>query len=123
MRWKSYNHIPENNISKMIKKNSLVKLALICNAFLVAPAMAASCGESVLTLISHSNGNIYFTTDATCPNWCQLAGNPAFIKQSYAMLLTAQASNKKVTFAWPKLPTCNDKNEVYSIPDFLVTIP
>lgn len=107
----------------MVKKNLLVKLAVICNIVFAAPAMAASCNEGVLNIISHSNGNIYFTTDTTCPNWCMLSGNPSFIKQSYAMLLTAQAANKKVTFAWPILTGCNERNEVYSMPDYMVIAP
>lgn len=86
-------------------------------------ANAATCGEKVVNIISHSNGNIYFTTDHTCPNWCQLGGNPAFIKQSYAMFLTARANDKYIEFAWNNLASCGEKNEVYAIPDFLVLVP
>jgi hypothetical protein len=86
-------------------------------------ASAATCNEKVINIISHSNGNIYFTTDQTCPSWCQLAGNPAFIKQSYAMFLTAGATDKTIAFAWNNLASCGEKNAVYAIPDFMVLAP
>jgi len=106
-----------------MKIKKIIRIGMLSGAAFSTTATAAFCNESIVTIISHSNGNIYFTTDLTCVNWCQFTGNTSFVKQSYAMLLSAQLSNKKLGFAWNDLASCNEKNKVYAIPDFVVAAP
>ena len=106
------------NIKKILK--SSVTGMLISCVVLSQSVNAASCSELITKVISHSSGNIYFYTDKTCPNWCMLPGNSAFATQSYAMLMVAQAKKRPLLIAWPNLPSCEHKNELYAVPDYFV---
>ncbi|WP_146012294.1 hypothetical protein [Janthinobacterium sp. AD80] len=106
-----------------MKMKNIANLVLLSATLISTTANAAFCDENIVTLISHSNGNVYFTTDKTCQYWCQISGNPAFIKQTYAMMMTAQLTNKKLAFAWNELTACNEINKVYAVPDFAVAAP
>jgi hypothetical protein len=106
-----------------MKIKNIVNIGILSGTFFSMAASAAFCDENVVTLISHSNGNIYFTTDKTCQYWCQVSGNPSFLKQTYAMMMAAQMNNKKLGFSWNELTTCDEKNKVYAIPDFVVAAP
>ena len=78
------------------------------------------CLETVTQVIMHSNGGVYFTTNATCPSWCQLNWSTAdAISKGYAMLLSANAQGKQVNFDWPSLSNCTTQNATYASPGAL----
>ncbi|MDR7050152.1 hypothetical protein J2X54_002633 [Duganella sp. 3397] len=101
-----------------------VFFATILGCLLTPKALAVvDCAEKVGNIISHTNGVIFFTTEKTCPSWCQVGGNAATVKNSYAMLLAAQASGKKMVFNWQDISTCDEKNKTYAIPGYMVIGP
>ena len=105
-------------IKKMLKSSVT---GMIISCFAASQSVnAASCSELITKVISHSNGNIYFSTDKTCPRWCLLPANSAFATQSYAMLMVAQAKKRPLLIAWPNLPSCEQQNELYAVPDYFV---
>ena len=84
-------------------------------------AHAVACTETVINLIVHSSGNVYFQTNATCGNWCQINwSTEAANKNGYAMLLTAKTTGKTLTFVWPNLSACNVSNVTYASPDYII---
>jgi hypothetical protein len=90
--------------------------------FSVAAHAYIGCTETVTNIIMHSDGAVYFQTDQTCgATWCSLSWSSAdMINKAYAMLLSAQAQSKKITFAWSNLPNCSTGNALYASPDFLI---
>jgi hypothetical protein len=99
------------------------KVLLILTASLISDLAFASadCAETVMNVISHSSGQVFFTTDQTCPaNWCYLNwSTPDAIKNGYAMLLSAKTSGKRVSFRWNSISSCSTVNAVYASPDFM----
>lgn len=91
--------------------------------FLSATANAAvECGESVIGIILHSNGTVYFRTNGTCNQWCQLTwSNADQLNRGYAMMLSAQAQSKPLFFYWPNISSCGTQNAVYASPDFITS--
>jgi hypothetical protein len=78
------------------------------------------CTENITNLFVHSNGNVYFTTTATCAGWCEISfATPAANNQAYAMLLTANAQGAPVTFDGPNLTSCPTQNQVYASPGWI----
>lgn len=105
-------------------KTKSVFLAAILGFLLTPSAFAVvDCIEKVGNVISHTNGVIFFTTDQTCASWCQVGGDATTVKNSYAMLLIAQASGKKMVFNWADISTCDAKNKTYAIPGYMVIRP
>ena len=103
---------------------SLIKTLLLTGTLGMFSATAQAyiaCTETVTNIIMHSDGIVYFQTDQTCgATWCSLSGSSAdMINKAYAMLLSAQAQGKKVTFAWENLPNCSTGNALYASPDFM----
>lgn len=49
-----------------------------------------------------------------------VAGNSAFATQSYAKLMVAQEKKRPLVIAWPNLPSCEQQNELYTVPDYFV---
>jgi len=80
----------------------------VLGVFSAAAHAYIGCTETVTNIIMHSDGVVYFQTDQTCgATWCSLSWSSAdMINKAYAMLLSAQAQSKKVTFAWSNLPNC-----------------
>lgn len=75
--------------------NALNKFAMIAipAGWLAAGSTSANaradCAKNIRAAILHVNGNVYFTTDKTCPNWCQASwGSSSNNKSALAMLLT-----------------------------------
>ncbi len=96
--------------------------ALCLTSYLISNSATAavSCTETILSVVNHSNGNVYFSTDVTCgAGWCQLAGSAEFVQKGYAMLMAAQIAGKKVAFEWPGLSTCT-QNALYSSPAYML---
>lgn len=62
----------------------------------------AYCNNEKLTSIIVQGEQVYFTTDKSCPNWCQL--DPTWsidaFNRTYSMLLSAQAQKKEVRIYW-----------------------
>ncbi len=108
----------------MFRKLGLVLFAAVVGG---APTMANAgvyCPEAVTQAILHANGGVFFTSDATCPNWCQVNwGTDAKNKNALAMLLTAVSSGQKVTFYWPNLTSCAATNVTYASPDSMHLLP
>jgi D-alanyl-D-alanine carboxypeptidase len=62
---------------------------------------AADCKEQIKDLVVHSNGNIYFSTNLTCPTWCQLdMGSEKQTDRAYSMLLAARVKGEELMFRW-----------------------
>lgn len=75
------------------------------------------CSEQITQVIVNSSGGVYFTTNETCPNWCQLNFSTSdAVKQGYAMLLAANAQGKTLMFEWGNLTSCSTPNSVYASP-------
>ena len=78
---------------------------------------ATFCQENVTQVIQGDNGNVWFTTDKTCPNWCKLNWVVSdAVKRAYAALLTARVSGKPVTFYWQNLDSCGQINPIDTAP-------
>ncbi|HSI50820.1 MAG TPA: hypothetical protein VLA61_21345 [Ideonella sp.] len=64
------------------------------------------CWNENLALVITQGENIYFTTDKSCPNWCQV--DPALSsdakKRIFATLLTAKAMGRGVAMYWNEAP-------------------
>jgi hypothetical protein len=89
-------------------------------------AQAVVCPEIITSVINHSDGAVYFTTNGTCAaGWCQLngTGGASFQNQGYAMLLTAQSLGKVINFSWPNLQSCATPNPLYASPDYMFITP
>ena len=95
-------------------------LTLACLSMQSANA-GVSCSETVTNVIVHSNGAVYFQTDKTCAGaWCQISfASESANKNAYAMLLTARATGKPLSFAWANISACTASNVVYASPDFI----
>lgn len=82
---------------------------------------AAMCVDTVMEVIFHASGKVYFTTPNSCSQaWCEISGNAQFVKNATAALMAAKIKETQVVLQWPNLPTCNDKNPAYSIPEYVV---
>ena len=91
---------------------------------IIFPSIASAgvdCSERVNHAILHQNGNVYFTTDKTCPNWCQIKWtNDGDKDRAYSTLLAARVTQKNMTFYWASLNSCDDKNATYTSPSYMV---
>lgn len=107
-----------------MKFRPLVAGLALLMSFAGAAQAAVLCTESVVNVIVHTNGNIYFMTDKTCSgSWCQLnlaGGDVAVNKSAYAMLLTAMTTAKPINFQWDVITDCTQQNAVYTSPAYLV---
>lgn len=84
---------------------------------------AVYCTETVQKAILHSNGNVYFTTDQTCQNWCQINwGTELKNRNALALLLAAASSGRKVAFYWQSASSCGTQNPQYASPDYIELI-
>ncbi len=103
-----------------------IRLSLVVATVLLAAGTGAAnarvdCVEAVTGAVLHVNGNIYFTTDKTCPNWCQVNwGSSAANKNAFAMLLAAKTSARQITFDWPYLASCTEINTGGASPDYMI---
>jgi len=104
--------------SRLIKGSAgVITVFIVCAS---AARADVGCAETVTQIIMHSNGNVYFTTNQTCANWCSLSftttdGN----NRAYAMLLSANAQAKTIWFDWPNLTSCSQQNITYASPAFM----
>ncbi len=107
-----------------MKYRSFLAASAFCLSFGNIAHASALCTESIVNVILHTNGNIYFMTDKTCSgNWCQLnlkAGDVPTNKNAYAMLLMAKAMSKPINFQWDTVTDCTQQNPVYASPAFMV---
>lgn len=89
--------------------------------FSSSSAFAITCSETVKSVIVHQNGNVYFTTDKTCPNWCGLVWTSAdSVSRAYALMLSTSAVPRKLVFAWTTISSCSEVNELYAVPSWVV---
>lgn len=95
---------------------------LICSTVLSPFANAAvTCTEKITSVILHKNSSVYFTTDRTCPSWCQIKWNVDEDRaKAFTLMLTAKTTNKDISIHWNELDSCADKNITYSTPDYLM---
>jgi len=49
-----------------------------------------------------------------------VAGSDAFVYNGYAMLMAAKIKQKPVIIQWNNLASCDSKNLVYTVPDFII---
>lgn len=88
----------------MVKKENMKKILVgLSLIFAAGTANADYCwNEKITMLIQQDGGEIYFTTDKSCPGWCSLQlPSVDAQKRADAMLMTAVASGKLVSFYWP----------------------
>lgn len=96
-------------------------LFTLLSAITAGPAAAALCSDTITDVIVHSSGRIYFTTANSCSQaWCEVAGSDAFVYNGYAMLMAAKIKQKPVIIQWNNLASCDSKNLVYTVPDFII---
>src|SRR5580704_8638770 len=104
-------------MSLRVREGALAGITALAVLAMHSPAAYAdaTCTENVTGLISHTNGYVYFTTDQTCPSWCQINfATPDANKEAYAMLLSANAQGKTIVFSWANLTSCSTHNPVYT---------
>jgi len=99
-------------------------IKIIFTAALLGAGSAAEanieCTENIVAVILHVNGNIYFQSDQTCGNWCQVnMGTDAMNKNVYAMLLSAKMGGRPLLFNWPNLASCSSQNATYAAPAYV----
>lgn len=96
------------------------KVAVAILIFLSGDALSGiTCGESVTSVILHKNKNIYFTTDKTCTSWCQIKWTAEGDKnRAFSALLAAKIAKNKISFRWPAIDACTEKNATYNSPDY-----
>ena len=89
-----------------------------------SPMMASAgvhCAEKIKSAILHQNGNVYFTSTKTCPNWCQIKWVGEGDKdRAFSTLLAARTADREVTFYWPELSSCSSVNPTYQSPGYVV---
>ena len=109
----------------VLRKTGLRLVAVSALCFSTAAHAYVDCTEQVLSVIMHSNGSVYFITNHTCTaGWCQLSwSSPEAISKGYAMLLSAQAQGKSISFAWDNISSCSTANQVYASPAFMSLSP
>lgn len=83
------------------------------------------CWSDKVTMVIVKNGAIYFTSQKSCPNWCQV--DPAWSVEgrnmAYSQLLTAKTTGGNITFYWNEHEAgrpCQDKLPTYSKPSVLI---
>jgi len=105
----------------MTMRGKLFSFVALLALLLPMDGFAVVCTESVTQVIAHSSGNIYFTTDKTCANWCQLNYSSAdAVRRVYALLLAANAEQKNVSINWTAITDCSQKNATYAAPDYVI---
>lgn len=107
----------------VVPKKQIVAPLAVALSVTISPVTHAAthCTEAVTRAILHANGGIYFTSDKTCPNWCQVNwGTGEKNKNGYAMLLAAQTSARTITFYWTNIAACNEVNATYASPDYMM---
>ena len=88
----------------MRTRTNLFATFLVLVSVVSAPAFSGEyCWSETITLvIVHEDGNVYFTTNKSCPGWCRI--NPAWSgdrrKEAYAMLVAARVSGNPMSFFW-----------------------
>ena len=100
-----------------------MKKFLTLAALLLSTASHAGvhCTEAVKTVVLHQNGNVYFTSSKTCPNWCQIKWAGEGDKdRALSQLLVARTTEKPLTFYWRELNNCETINPTYSSPEYVV---
>ncbi|OWQ87007.1 hypothetical protein CDN99_20145 [Roseateles aquatilis] len=97
-------------------------MALTASMYTPMVNAGVHCTEKIRSAILHENGEVYFETDNTCNGaWCQVAwGTSERKKNALAMLLSAKLAERPVTFYWPTLNACSEKNVVYASPGYMV---
>ncbi|AJP70589.1 hypothetical protein TS85_00205 [Sphingomonas hengshuiensis] len=77
----------------------------------------AYCEQTIKLAIVNNAGGIYFTTDKSCLNWCQINPDISQAQQDrmYSMLLTSASNCRKVTIYFDSATGC-EALPVYSQP-------
>lgn len=97
--------------------------ALVVGLISSQVAYAVNCTENIIHVISHSSGNVYFTSDRTCHTWCQAGNNATATSQNYALLLMAQRAKRPIILSFPNNPSCDTQNPTFAVPDYIVIEP
>lgn len=88
----------------MLRKRTLAAAATLLAATSHAEA-GAYCPQERLTSLIVQGDVIFFTTDKSCPGWCQVdqSWSVEGKKRAYATLLAAKISDRTVSFYWNEL--------------------
>ncbi|MEP0176626.1 MAG: hypothetical protein ABJH28_09220 [Paraglaciecola sp.] len=98
-------------------KKTAILLTLFISSF--CSHAAVSCKENILDLVVHNNGNVYFSTDNTCPNWCLAdLGSEKNNDRAYALLLAARTKGEALMMRWD-LAACSENNASYAKPSYI----
>lgn len=86
----------------MVKKLTLLVLVLVSPFWSSGSAAGEYCWNESIQFVILQGGYIYFTTNKSCPSWCRVdeAWSAEQQRQAYAMLLTAKAQDRPLTFYW-----------------------
>ena len=97
-----------------------------CVSAAFAPALASAgayCYGEHITQVVLIQESIYFTTDVSCPNWCEVSPAWSATQQNraYAGLLAAKLSGSGVSFYWNEQTTsCSPVEPANSVPPTVV---
>jgi|SRR5271155_4764440 len=97
---------------------------LLALGLTLAPSLANATycyGEQVNYVIWYGSA-IYFTTNKSCPSWCQVDSTQASDVQdrAYSMLLSAKLSGNTLVIDWPQVTTSCAVVPGLSVPDIII---
>lgn len=80
------------------------------------------CNETITSVIM-AGDNVYFTTNESCPNWCEINPNwdAVAVDRAMGILMTARTEpSGTVEFAWSQISSCGAAAPTYASPDQLI---
>lgn len=79
------------------------------------------CSENVTGVIVLGD-SLYFTTDKSCPNWCQINPNwdATAINRAMSAMMAAKTAGNTVEFEWPGTNTACSVEPTYSNPGVVI---
>lgn len=105
----------------------LKKLLLTCMALFTTNIYATNCTDKITNVTTHSNGNIYFSTEKVCSaHWCVLGiekwNTSDKLKSALSALLTANTTKNEVVLEWDSaiVPNCATIVADYATPGFIL---
>jgi hypothetical protein len=118
-------HIPPYNTSKTTAflRTAISATLLACLALARTQVAHATawCSETVTELIV-SGDTVYFTTNESCPNWCEISTSwdTTATNRAFSLLTSARVASLPIEFEWGQLSACGSAVPTYSSPASLL---
>jgi hypothetical protein len=97
---------------------------LILSIGVASTASAGSyCYNETVTTVIMQGDQIFFTSNPSCPNWCEVNGSWSAAAQAraFAMLTTAKVAGMPLSFYWTdQSGSCSSIEPAYSMPVYLI---